>query len=328
MYSQTKLQIIKIIEKNENIRVRDLVKKLKLTQAAVHRALNSLIQDGVLEKKGTPPLVFYSLKSKSLNKLRPEISAEQEQILKDHYMYITPTGSIVSGLEGFLTWMHETKNAQKPENCIQDYLKVLHEAESHKNNMGLIEATERFQKIFQQVFLDKIYYYAFYSLIKFGKTKTGQYLLHGKQAQNRQIIALIASDIKSSLLELIKKEKVDAVAWVPHSIPRKVSFLKELESNLKIDLPTIEIVKVYKGAIPIAQKSLSKIEERIRNADETMIVVPLSITYKKVLLIDDAVGSGSTMNELAKKLKQKGANQVIGFAIVGSYKGFEVIKEV
>jgi predicted amidophosphoribosyltransferase len=59
-----------------------------------------------------------------------------------------------------------------------------------------------------------------------------------------------------------------------------------------------------------------------------MNVVSLKVEYQTVLIIDDAVGSGATINEIAQKLKARGAKKVIGFAIVGSYKGFEVIKEV
>ena len=52
--------------------------------------------------------------------------------------------------------------------------------------------------------------------------------------------------------------------------------------------------------------------------------------YNNILLIDDAVGSGSTINETAKKIKQKGIckGRVIGLAITGSFKGFDVISEV
>ena len=51
--------------------------------------------------------------------------------------------------------------------------------------------------------------------------------------------------------------------------------------------------------------------------------------FKKVLLIDDAVGSGATLNETSLKLKEKElAKKVIGLAITGSFKGFDVIQEV
>jgi len=53
-------------------------------------------------------------------------------------------------------------------------------------------------------------------------------------------------------------------------------------------------------------------------------------SYKNILLIDDAVGSGSTLNETAGQIKRKGIckGQVIGLTITGSFKGFDVISEV
>ncbi len=46
-------------------------------------------------------------------------------------------------------------------------------------------------------------------------------------------------------------------------------------------------------------------------------------------LIDDAVGSGATLQETARKIKDRGiAKKVYGVALVGSIKGFEVISEV
>ena len=156
----------------------------------------------------------------------------------------------------------------------------------------------------------------------------GQLLLHGKQAQDKQIISQMARAALPLIEKLISEQKIQAVCWVPHSLPRQVPFLKVVESSLHLTLPRIEVVKAYAGKIPIAQKSLSKLSERIQNAEETMIVVPAQVNFGKVLLIDDAVGSGATLHELARKLKHKGAKKVIGFAFVGSYKGFEVIREV
>jgi len=51
-------------------------------------------------------------------------------------------------------------------------------------------------------------------------------------------------------------------------------------------------------------------------------------SYSSVLIIDDAVGSGATINESAGKLKHRGISDLLyGLAITGSYKGFEVISE-
>ena len=64
------------------------------------------------------------------------------------------------------------------------------------------------------------------------------------------------------------------------------------------------------------------------NARNTFIV-PEQKKYNKILILDDAIGSGATINEIALKIKtQKLAKVIIGVSITGSYKGFEVISEL
>ncbi len=104
--------------------------------------------------------------------------------------------------------------------------------------------------------------------------------------------------------------------------------MKILEKKLNLSLPTISIIKV-KTEIMVPQKTLSKIEDRIENAETTIIVDEKRKEFKKVLLLDDAIGSGATLNSIACKIKKQNiANEVIGLAITGSLKGFDVISEV
>ena len=82
------------------------------------------------------------------------------------------------------------------------------------------------------------------------------------------------------------------------------------------------------GIIPVPQKSLSKLEERIRNAENTFSISDHR-EFNHLVLIDDAVGSGSTLNQIAEKIKDKKiAKKVTGLAVVGSFKGFDVITDV
>ena len=290
MYYVTKNQILEIIEKNDNVSAKQLVVELGLTQASIHRALNKLLNENKIVRKGSPPKVFYSISKDASASYELNINSELKKLVDENYVYISPEGKVVHGVDGFMLWMKSTKNLQKPENCMKDYSVVLLETFNHKHSkLKLIDASKRMNAIFSDCALNSVYYSDFYSLIKFGKTKLGQYLLNGKQSQNKKMIRNLATQIQPEILKLIAFEKIDAIAWVPHSIPRKVPFLKELAAQLNLSLPVIEVLKAYSGDIPIAQKSLAKIEERIQNARETMIVTSSKITAKKVLLIDDAV---------------------------------------
>ncbi len=164
---------------------------------------------------------------------------------------------------------------------------------------------------------------------KFGKTKLGQLVLYAKQSQKIELIAEVVPQFKSVIKDLITRYKIDAVAFIPPTVPRKYQFQKEIEKKISLKMPKIELVKAYLGDIPVPQKTLNKLEDRIINARGSIYIKDETKHFRNVLLIDDAVGSGATLNETASKIIQTGmANKVIGVAIVGSFKGFEVIKEI
>lgn len=140
-------------------------------------------------------------------------------------------------------------------------------------------------------------------------------------------MTILIDEIKEKINTLISVYKVDAIAYVPPTIRRETQLMKVLANGLKINLLSIEIQKIG-GIIPVPQISLNKIEERINNA-ENIFVVKGNVSYKNVLLIDDAVGSGSTLNQIAGKINNKQlAEKVIGEASVGSFNEFDVITDV
>jgi predicted amidophosphoribosyltransferase len=103
--------------------------------------------------------------------------------------------------------------------------------------------------------------------------------------------------------------------------------MKYIQSDLRLALPVVDIKKLS-NIIPVPQKSLSNLDERIRNAEHTFAVTERR-KFDHVLLIDDAVGSGATLNQVAGKIKDKGvAQKITGLALVGSFKGFDVITDV
>lgn len=124
------------------------------------------------------------------------------------------------------------------------------------------------------------------------------------------------------------KYKIDGILFIPPTVKREIQFMKELEKQLHLPVGTLSVTKI-KTDIIVPQKTLSKLEDRIENAKHTIVVADIK-HYKNILLIDDAVGSGATLNETARQIKNKNllTGNVIGLAITGSFKGFDVISEV
>jgi hypoxanthine-guanine phosphoribosyltransferase len=297
---------------------------LNITRASVHRQLKKLIDEDELEKIGKPPKVYYVLASKKITK--PElVDSILLRTINARYLYISPTGEAKEGWEGFLTWCEKTK--QDPIKTANEYLSTLNKFDKFKKN-DLINGMPKMKNTFKNVFLDKLYYLDFYSIERFGKTKLGQMLLYAKQSQNTNLINQLIIQIRPQIIKIIEENMIDGILFVPPTVKREIQFMKELEKQLALPIRTLSVTKI-KTEIAVPQKTLSKLEDRIENAKRTIIVEDKK-EYKNVLLIDDAVGSGATMNETAKQIKNINlvSGEVIGLAITGSFKGFDVISEV
>ena len=325
MISDTKIRILGYIRTNGQARVKDLAGHLEIGNVALHRQLKSLIESGKLTKSGTSPIVFYTLATKSLDQVQ-----EINELLDKYFAYVDPTGVFSTGISGFRTWLKNVSKSDQEISLLSRYTIDRENVNSLFSSAGFIDATKNISKTYEsEMFLDGVYYLDFYSLPTFGKTRLGSMMLYAKQSENRELIWQTADESREIIHKLIDLLKIDAVGYLPHSILRKVQFLKEFSKRLNLSLPKIEMSKAYPGKIRVAQKTLGKLEERIRNARETIFVHKIDTKFNHVLLIDDAVGSAATLNETAKKIKQMGiAEKVYSFAVVGSLKGFEVIREV
>jgi len=327
--TDTKARIVSYIRTNGQAQVKDLVGHLGIGPVAIHRHLKRLVEIGQLAKAGTPPKVFYRLAA-AIAEEHPTKDRRTTDLLDKYYAYVDPTGQLLTGLTGFITWAKNVGKQDQINSLLIRYIKDRQEANQFITPRSWIDAAANVAKSFPaDMHLDGVYYLDFYSLPTFGKTRLGSLMLYAKQSENKPLIWQTAEESRPVLSALLAHLQVEAVGFVPHSILRKVQFLKEFSKKLNLNLPTLSIIKAYPGRIRVAQKTLGKLEERITNARETIFVENPGRRYSRVLLIDDAVGSGATLNETAKKLKVMGiAKQVYGFAVVGSLKGFDIIREV
>lgn len=329
MITDTKIRIVSYIRTNGQARVKYLSEHLGIGTVALHRQLKSLVESGTLIKAGSVPKVFYTL-----SPAYPEISTpETDQVnhlLDKYFAYVDPTGQLVTGSAGFRIWLANVQKSDQAKSLLTRFVKDRKALHSLFSPQGWIDATQTVAHTFgRDMSLDGVYYQDFYSLPTFGKTRLGTLMLYAKQSENRGLIWQTADESREILHKLLQFLRIDAVGFLPHSILRKVQFLKEYAKRSRVALPTIDMTKAYRGNIRVAQKTLGKLEERIQNARETIFVDNIYTGFHRVLLIDDAAGSGATLNETAKKIKHMGiAQKVYGFAIVGSIKKFEIIREV
>ncbi len=263
----------------------------------------------------------------SPSKHRESVDYEQEQFLNHHFILVDAVGNLLEGLPAFSYWC-EKQNLNRSKTLLE-FIKTRKKYLSFYNTNHLIDGALKFKNIkgIGEIGVDAMYYLDFYAIEGFGKTRLGTLMHYAKQGQNRQLMKKIVDEVQQRVYNLIQEIQVDAVLFVPPTIDCKIQIMHVLEKLLAIDKPILKIRKI-RNKIVIPQKALSNIFERITNAKNTFYL-PSQKEYGRVLLIDDAVGSGATMNEIALKLKDQNlAKEVFGLAITGSYKGFDVISEL
>jgi len=321
-------KILQLFEKQTEWTVKELVLETNSSKQMVHIVLNRLMEQGLVEKFGRTPKTLYRKKTeKSVTSKLPDLTALQAEWLDKQFLLITATGNLLSGLEGFAAWCMQRK--LPVEKTFHEFVEtkkkyeIYYDINGNVNGMNKLKSTKGLGKIS----LDDLFYQDFYAIERFGKTRLGTLIHFAKQGQNKFLMKLLVDEIKIKIYRLLREIKAEAVCFVPPTIRREVQIMKYIQQHLQISLPSINIKKIS-SLIPVPQKSLAKLEERILNAQSTFVVYEVR-KFNRVALIDDAVGSGATMNEIAKKLKERGIAKVItGIAITGSFKGFDVITDI
>jgi len=306
-----KEKILTLFETEKELTAKELIFKTQASKQMVHIVLKALVQENRIEKYGKSPKSVYRLHSAADSKANIDLP----QI-----------GDLINGLEAFAQWCE--KRNQPLLKTIDEFIKTKEKYRIYYDNNDIINGSTKLVNTYKdKTYLNEIYYLDFYAIERFGKTRLGTLLHFAKQGQNLYLMNKMMGEIREKIISFINSNTFDAIGFVPPTIRREIQIMKFIKENLRVALPILDIKKTS-GIIPIPQKSLSKLDDRIRNADNTFAITEQRV-FKKVLLIDDAVGSGATLNQLAKKIKlKKVAVEVVGLAIIGSFKGFDVITDI
>lgn len=357
-HSKRESQILTIIGALGEATAARIINEIGVSKQRFYVLVAPLIASGQIIKRGTVPHVFYTLNTdfekdfifkkqievtatdqknhkhiaimsqteqqKNIKEGSLQINNESREILNDNFYTITPDGREEYGVDAFINWCH--KRHENLEKTLENYLQTIEKYKKFKNREGLIEATHKIEESFGDKLIKKLYYLDFYSIERYGKTRLGQMILYAKKSHNKNLSITVSKEVKSKIEKIIIHHNINAIAYIPPTEQRKYQFMNTLRETINSKIPLINIMKV-KTDIIVPQKTLNKIEDRVTNAANTIFVSD-ERTFDRVLLIDDAVGSGATFHEVARKLiKQKVAKEIYAVSIVGSFNGFEVINE-
>ena len=324
-----KTRILGLFERSRELTVKEITDKLGASKQMIHNVLRQLVDDHVIEKLGRTPKTVYRVAQKKLSEDDPayDVSDDKKEFLKKNFLAVTETGNLLEGIEAFDNWCKQRKLPL--QKTISEFIQTKNKYSPYYDKSGNVYGLEKLKntKGYDKIWLDDLCYLDFYAIERFGKTRLGTLLHYAKQGQNKFLMDLMMNEIAARMRSFVEMHKADAVAFVPPTIRRELQLMKFMQTRLNFSFPVIDIKKLS-GIIPVPQKSLAKLDERIRNAENTFAVTDPR-RFKNVVLIDDAVGSGATINQLAGKMKAKEtARKVTGLAVVGSFKGFDVITDV
>jgi phosphoribosylpyrophosphate synthetase len=325
MKTDTKEKIVSLIAKNRRVTAKEMVDILGISRQGLFLQIAKLLKEGRIAKIGQSPRVYYFIPDEKVPQKDVVFAKKIVDFVNRRYLYVSPLGEKMEGMKGLIQWCQKTH--QDIEKTAREYVATQEKYDVWVKR-GVLSGRQKLTRTFPQVYLDELYYLDFYSIERFGKTKLGQLLLYAKQSQSPTVIRELLVSVQGKIETLAKRLKIESVGFVPPTVRREVQLMRELEKGLALPLRTIKIQKL-RTEMMVPQKTLVRLEDRIDNAAKTIVVVEKE-KHHNVLLIDDAVGSGATLNETAKQLREKGIvrGKIVGLAIVGSYKGFDVISEV
>jgi hypothetical protein len=316
-------RIIQLLKDQPNSRPGTIAESIGVSRQYIQRVLSD--NNELFIVAGTGPNRFYRLANGKSQSTDIQSDIPESIILEQHFYSLDPLGNEMIGSAGFRKWCSDrgfdyASKAKEYSGVINKYY--------GKNKKKIYDFTSKMEATFaNDLQVSKIWASDFYSFEIFGKTKLGTKVLIAKQSSDPATIKELVAVLYESIKYIMKTTPIDALAFVSPTIQRQNQLMTSLDQQLKIDLPRLKVMKV--GArILIPQKTLKSLKDRILNAEQTF-AVESDGSYKNVLIIDDALGSGATINEIARQIKQKGyAKKCYGLALVASPSGYEVVNEV
>ena len=326
MKTDTKSKIVEFIKNKWPVSVKQIKERFDIFATIIHRHLKTLIDDGILTKIGKTPNILYMIAKQKSDEIF--LWYEDREWLDQNYYNYDSDGNVLFWYEWFVSRC-QARNFNIQDQC-NKYKSIFSYMKKKKNEIGLINWKKYLTDKLWKIFVNELYFVDPYQIWHFGRSKLWTITFYAKQSQNKDLIKQVIHIIKYPILSYIKQKNIDAVCFVPPSIKRWIQLMTEIKKWLKIDLPEIKLIKMFPSWIIIPQKSLKSMEQRKKNAENTIFINPNQKSYNTILLIDDFMWSGATINSCAKKLiNAKLAKKVNAISLLWNVNTeYDVINEI
>ncbi|MCY4576814.1 MAG: winged helix-turn-helix transcriptional regulator [Candidatus Kaiserbacteria bacterium] len=318
----TKQHILDLLQK-QRLSPRDLQREIGISVSVVHAHLKSLLEAGLIQKFGTAPRVFYKIRQRSA-----------ADVVEESFVFQDSLGILHTGMDGFRLWSQRGLKKFSFEEKVSLYAERVSVMESNRH-AGVFDLTGKLQKIVAvggEIHLQEMVALSLRTVRDFSRTRMGIYMDMVKSGGNQEIVDKILDYAVPLIIAYAKRQQVNAVGFIPPTRERSQQIMTLLEKRFRkgpLRLAVLDIQKVRTNGFVREQKSIKDLKDRIYNADHTFLISSYSYphNYKRILLVDDFVGSGSTLNQVANILKERGfEGKVFGLGVVGDELGYSVEK--
>ena len=307
-------RFIALLRKHTALRPVEITRLLGVSRFSVYTAALDLVKRGYLVRSGTRPFVLY--------RLVPDLS----ECVQESFFFKTVSGGLLFGMEGFRMWVEEhlsslsfKEKISLYESAYTDYLKLRIQGfrfetprlVSHTSlcfdslcclDLYTLSVGEEQKRTKPAVLLDAVKS----DPLSFNKVDTPLFT---------EFAEYLTSSVER-IHSFAEARNSTAVAFVPPTRRRPVQFMSRLKKEfLKWNISSLPCVPIERdftaSSIRLEQKSIASMKGRLENAQATYRVSFSGASYDSVLLVDDLIGSGATMNEVARKLKESGVAKTV-----------------
>ena len=318
---ETRQEILRLL-KDDNLSPSDLRQNLGTSLSVVHRHLQSLLRERRVEKIGSGPHVCYTARNETA-----------DDVVEKHFLFQDPLGVLRFGIDGFRLWSERGLKKLPFEEKISLFAKQFLIMESGRKD-GVFDLTEKLKSVVsvgESAHLKEMVCLSLRSMKDFGRTKLGVYMDAVKSAGNKEATEELLRVSVPSVIAYAKRKRINAVGFIPPTRKRRADqqIMRLVEERFQkgpFRASVIDIKKVPTKT-PREQKTIRDLRDRVHNANYTFRISSYAHVhnYKRILLVDDVIGSGATLNQVAKMLKKrKFTGEVFGFGIVGEEYGYSV----